>query len=343
MLEVLLAASLLQTPAAPPTLADVRARLMTYEESLAKGGPVPEDELASIASAVVSQVAASEHADAALEACSSDYWSAPSCRERLWATAKQTTAEVRHRARAAAALARRGEKGARELLAGIVKALPRTRLAEVAPVLPLLPAEQSVPLLTVMLTGSNPGEQVVACRTLAEIDDASSREAVAAYTQSSPRGTPSWFACTLAAAKLGDPLAQRMAGYLTNHLSGDDLIEAAEILMADDRERAIGILMQVTRESRGFPQLDAADRLATERPEIAEDVMAQGLASGRPELVAAALEVHRSLRLAPSADVRARLADADPLVRLRAAETVLAAERRRRGAAAVPASRPLAN
>lgn len=329
------AASLLQVaqlPGAVPTASQIRARLTAYETQVA-AGRADAAELESIAADTVWEVTNSADPVAVVQACSSTFAREADCSGKLWTLARNKTTALPHRVEAAAVLARRKDAGAAPYLLELVSALPAPRLAPLAPSLVAVPAQKSVPLLRGLLQSDVPAAQQAGCRTLGWIDTGDSREAIQAFLAAAPRGTHAWNACTLAAAKLGDPFAQRMAAFISMHLAGDELIDAADILMNEDRERAVSVLMQVTRESRGYPQLEAADRLANIRPEITTDIMHFALASNRPEMVAAALELHRSLRLEPDPLIRARMVDANPLIRLRAAETTLAAAERRRGRA----------
>jgi hypothetical protein len=110
-------------------------------------------------------------------------------------------------------------------------------------------------------------------------------------------------------------------------------VRAAGVLLETNQEFAIGVLLQVTRQGRGLAPLEAASRLVPYRPDVATDLMDYTLPSSNPLFRAAALELHRSLRLEPSRAVRALLLDPQPLVQLRAVETVLAWAARQRGRA----------
>lgn len=331
-LPALVLAALLQSPAAaaPPTAAQLRARLVAYERNAAANRPDPA-ELAAIATGVLQRATLSTNADAVVVACSSKVWTDAGCSAKLWAIARRTTATLDTRAHASAALVALKDDAAAPFLYSLVKAAAPARLAAAAPTLKSLPARQSVPILAGMLGSKSPDAEVAACRTLAGIDAAESRQVISDYLSGAPPGTPSAYACILASAALGDPANVRMAGYITNHLSEDNLVAAAEVLMNVDRTRAISHFLQATRESRGLPRLDAAERLASLEPEAAQQVMEQSLADDRPEIRAAALELHRLMAREPSREVRNLLLDPNPIVQVRAAETVLAADARRRG------------
>ena len=103
-------------------------------------------------------------------------------------------------------------------------------------------------------------------------------------------------------------------------------------LVDEDIEGAIRLYMAVTREGRGIAPLEAAERLISHRPDIAQEAVREALKSADPMVRAAALEVHRKLKLEPEADIRALLFDASGLVRVRAAEVIAAwaADRARR-------------
>jgi hypothetical protein len=324
--------SLLQVPPAAdaaPTMSQLRARLTAYEAQVA-AGKANASELESIAADTIWELTGSADPVTLVQACSSTFARDAECRAKLWALARKAGASRPHRVEAAAVLARRKDADAAPYLLQLVSGLPPAQLAPLAGALTAVPVEKSVPLLRRLLESDAAAAQEAACRVLREIDTGASREAIQAFLANAPRGTSAWNACTIAAAKLGDPAAQRLTTFISMHLAGDQLIDAADIMMDTDRDRAVSVLMQVTRESRGYPQFEAADRLANIRPEITTDIMEFGLGSDRPEMVAAALELHRSLRLDPNPPIRARMVDANPLVRLRAAETTLAAARRAR-------------
>ncbi len=323
--------------AQPPTAAQLRARLAAYEKAVEDRRPNPE-ELSAIAKGVMARSLLPTAGDALVVACSSKVWTDPECPDKLRAMARRKTAAVEPRARAAAALVALKDKEAAAGLLAILKPLPLARLAALAPTLEALPAKQSAPLLDAMLESNTPDVQVAACRTLAHIDAPETRQSLAAYLAKAPKGTVPWYSCVLASAQLGDPANQQMARYITNYLAGDELLAAADLWMTVDRDRAISHLQQITRESRGLARFEAAERLAPTHPEEAQTIMDQGLADDRPEIKAAALELHRVMRIEPSREVRALLLDPDPVVAIRAAETILAADERRRGGHVAPVS-----
>ena len=327
--------AVLQEPAATPpapTLAELRNQLSAYEERAAVGRAEAAD-LVAIANAVLQRTLRSTNPHAVVHTCSSPFApDADGCASKLWAIAKRPAVALEHRASAAAALAHRGDKDAASYLYGLVKGAKPAQLATGAFTLMALPSERAVPLLEAMLKSGDPAVQVAACRTLAQVDSGESRQVLSTYLAAAPKGTGPWFACTIAAGKLGDPEAQRTTRFITNHLGPDDLLAASEVLLVEDQELALSLLMQATRQSRGMPQLEAAERLAPHRPDIATDIMEHALSNGDPLMRAAALELHRTLQLEPSREVRGLLLDPNPLVQVRAAEAVLAWEARQRRA-----------
>jgi hypothetical protein len=322
---------LMALPARAQPADEVRDRLAAYEKGIA-AGRADNGELAAIATLVLDRTVLSTQPNAMIQACSSRFLKdAADCNAKLWALARRTGAALAHRASAAAALAERKDKEAPAYLFEIVKGAPAQQLAPIAFLLRSLPAERSVPLLAPLLRSGNEAAAVEGCRALAQVSSAESLKAVNEYLESAPRGTPQWFACTLAAARLGDPAGLRTSGFITNYLAGEDLVTAADLLLTSDPERALSLLLQTTRESPGMARLEAAERLTELRPQVSADIMEQALKSDQAGTRAAALEIHRRLRLEPSPEVRRLLLDPDPIVQLRAAETVLAADARRRG------------
>jgi HEAT repeat protein len=317
--------------AAQPIAAQIRARLTTYEQQAAAGRQDPA-ELAAIASTVLEDATRSPDVTAATEACSSPFLKKDvNCTVTLWTVARRPAATLAHRVRAAAALVNRKDQDAAGYLFDLVKAVPGPQLAPFAESLRALPARKAVPLLASMLQSSDPAAHISGCQALSHIDAPESLQVVKDYLTSAPRGTRAWYICTIAAAKLGDPDGQRTTGYITSYLSGDELVSAGDVLLNLDQERAIGLFMQAARESRGLAQLDAAARLVPFRPEIATEIMEGALSNNEPGMRAAALQLHRALKIEPSRHVRQRLLDSSPLVQVRAAETILSADVRRRG------------
>jgi hypothetical protein len=315
----------------PPAEPSPQTRLADYEQQASTGKPDPA-KLAAIAATVLQNITAGANAGPMIEACSSDFAKELSgCDARLSALAKRQTAALTDRAHAAAASIRRKQKDAAPLLLQLAKGANAAQLEGIAPALALLPATDSVPLVAPLLKSNNPSAITVGCRVLAEIDAAESREAIREFLNVPMyQGTQPWFACTLAAGRLGDVEAQQTSRSISNYVHGYDLVIAADVLVARDEELAVSLLQQATREARGVTRLDAADRLVKLRPEVAQKIMEEGLDDQDPAVRAAALQVHRHLELEPSRRVRARLLDTDPEVRLRAAETILGWDVRRR-------------
>jgi hypothetical protein len=310
---------------APRATGEIAARLAAYERSV-DAGSAAAAELEALARAVITHVANATQPEAVVLACSSSIWMAEGCPAKLWTVARARTVDIDARVRAAAALVTAKEPAAADFLVTMVKPLAPSRLPPVARFITVLKPEQSVPLLEPMLQAHDQAAETAACRALGTIDSAESRHAIAAYLSSPSAipGMPATYACVLASAALGDPGNERMAGFIANSLNGESLIAAAEILMRSDRERAISHLQQVTRESVGLPRYEAAERLASIRPDVAKPIVEQGIRETDGHLRAAALEVHRALKLPASREVRALMVDPNPVVDLRAAEAVLA-------------------
>src|SRR5829696_1155643 len=317
-----------QAPSPAPT---PRARLAQYEQQVVAGKADPA-ELVSIATIVLENGTDVTDAGPMIEACSSDFArQRTECDTTLSALSKRQTASLTDRVRAAAALVLRKQKGADALLLELARRASPSQLVGIAPSLALLPARDSVPLLASLLASGDATANTVGCRVLSDIEGTESRTAIREFLTAAPRGTQPWFACVLAAARLGDVDAQQTSRSIWTYLHGYDLVTAADVLVAIDEELAVSLLQQATREARGITRLDAADRLVKLRPEVAKSIMEETLDDQDPEIRSAALQVHRHLQLEPSWDVRGRLLDTDPVVRLRAAETVLDWDARRRG------------
>jgi hypothetical protein len=307
---------------ATPT-ASVRDRLATWEQRAAQGRP-DASELVAIAASVVTEAQQSRNPEVAIEACSSTVQApAAACTADLWTIARDTRTAFRLRAAAASVLVDQSVDGAAAYLLKLASAASSEELASAAPVLLVLPAKQSIPLLKRLLSTDSPTAHVAGCSALGRIDTGESRTALADYLATAPRGTRPYYVCTLSAARLGDPIALRMTSGIVNYLAHADLVEAAELLGQSAPDRQASLLMLVTRQGSPLAQLLAANALVPLRPDLATDVMIHAFESDRPDLRAAALEVHRTLSIDATQQVRGFLLDEDPLVRLRAAETIL--------------------
>lgn len=317
--------------AAQPVPADLRGRVAAYEAQAAKGKANAE-ELVAIGKSILEQgLATSVPPGVVIQTCTSPF--APdsdTCVRRLWEVARLRSVPLAHRTGAAAALATRKDREAAPFLEELIKGVAPGLLVGSAEALLALSAEQSVPVLSRMLDSGEPATMTAACRVLGAIDASESRRSLGAFLASTPRGTQPWFACTIAAARLGDSEARQTSRFITNYLREFDLISAAEVLVEADQELAVSLLLQVTRQAQGVVRLEAADRLVRLRPDVAREVAESALESPQAPIRAGALRVLRSLKTEPDKNVRARLLDPDPLVRLRAAEIVIDADGRRR-------------
>ena len=324
MTSVLLLVALIGPVAFQATpAANIRDRLAAWEQAAAQGR-TDASGLVAIATSVVTEAQQSRNPEVAIEACGSTVQApATSCTARLWTIARDTRTAFRLRAAAASVLVEQSVDGAAAYLLKLASAASPEELASGASLLKVLPAKQSVPLLQGLLATGSPIAHAAGCSTLGKIDTGESRTAIADYLASAPRGTRPYYVCTLAAARLGDPIAIRTTSGIANYLADADLVEAAEVL-GNDPERQTNLLMLVTRQGSSVAQLVAANALVPFRPDVASRVMTQALENDRADLRAAALEVHRTLSVDADQHVRGFLLDEDPLVRLRAAETILA-------------------
>jgi hypothetical protein len=318
-----------------------RQRLAAYEQQVAAGKADPAI-LGAIAAAVLEGNAASTNPIAMTEACASDFAKHADCSVKLWALARRSNAPLVDRARAAAVLVRAKDKDAPQYVLDLAAKATRPQLVSIAPALAVLPPDASLPLLLPLLNSPDPAEMTTACRLMSDIDARETRQAIQAFLVTVPRGTQPWFACVLAAARLGDPEAQQTSRSITTYLGGLDLVAAADVVQSTDQELAVSLLLQATRQARGVVRLEAADRLVSLRPEVASNIVAETLRETDPELRAAALLVHRHLKIEPGPDVRALMLDSDAGVRLRAAEAVLDWVARQEDRAGIPHPPPRA-
>ncbi|HVL68401.1 MAG TPA: hypothetical protein VM364_14155 [Vicinamibacterales bacterium] len=315
---------------AQPASTELRARLAAFEQRTSPAAG-DEAELAAIADQVLREAAShGATSDVVVLACSSDFAAAnTACHDRLWRIARERSTAVHVRAEAAAALVRRGDKEASAALVELARGASARQLAAMAPSLLALPSELSLPIFSRMLSADEPAATTQACRALGEIDAFESRHAVQGFLAATPRGTGEWYACLLAAAELGDVSALQEVRFRTPYMRGVDLIAAGQVLLRVDQELGLSLLMQATRQGTDLLPLEAADRLAAARPDLARDIAEKALRSPDARARAGGLMVYRRLMLDPTPEVRSMLADADPSVRVRAAEVVLELRRKR--------------
>jgi hypothetical protein len=316
--------------AAQPPTSELRARVERYEQALAQN-KADDAELVATARLALEQAANAMSRRTVIEACSSTFTqNDASCQATLWRIARQTPAPLADRLAASAALVRRKAKGAADLLLELANGAKPAHLLGAVQTLIVLPPEKSVPILSRMLASDDVQTMSAACRVLGAIDSSESRQTIASFLETSPRGTTHWNACMLAAARLGNSDMQMRTRFMAVSFKGFELISGGEVLLPMDQQLATSLWLQATRQGTGLIPLEAADRLAPFEPDAAAAVMRQALQSTQIPMRAGALQVHRSLKLDPDADARARLIDVDPLVRLRAAETILEWYKRRR-------------
>jgi hypothetical protein len=166
-------------------------------------------------------------------------------------------------------------------------------------------------------------EMVAACRTLGTIDTPEVRSALKEVVTQAPPSTDVWNACMVARARLKEPESvSTMSGY-THYMSGEPLLDAAEVMLLVGNEQGIDVLKKVTREASPIIQLRAAARLTSTDREYVARILEPRLHDVNAAVRAQALVVERRLSRTPTARVRSMLVDHDELVQLRAAETLL--------------------
>jgi HEAT repeat protein len=311
-------------PATPQTtLQEIRTRLEAEEKRTPADQPDPAI-FGEIARLVFDRAAQSRSFPVWSEGCASKFAvERQDCTVRLWSVLKNTSAIVKDRATAGAALVNRKEPEATAALHGLVKGLDPRQLAQVARVLRALPDAQSVPLLAGLLSSPTPTDQVAACRVLGTIASVDVRPELQKAVAQAPPGTDVWNACMVARARLGEPDSVNTISGYTHYMSGDALLDAAEAMVTVGNEQGIDVLKKVGREASPMVQLAALEQLAGAESEYAARFAEPKLQDANRAVRAKALVVERRLNRTPSASIRAMLLDKDELVQLRAAEVVL--------------------
>lgn len=301
---------------------EIRTRL-DAQEKRSTGGPDPAA-FGSIARLAFERATQSRTFRVWFEACAAQVsGDQQDCPTRLWGVLKNVAAPLKDRASAGAALVARKDPSAAAVLAGLVKNLNTKQLAEVAPELRVLPPPQAVPLLRKLLASNLVPEQVAACRSLGTIDTAEVRSALRDAVAQAPPSTDVWNACMVARARLKEPdSVNTMSGY-THYMSGEPLLEAAQVMLLVGNEQGIDVLKKVTREASPLVQLRAAAELTASDREYVARILEPRLQDANPAVRAEALVVERKLSRTPSVRVRSMLVDTDELVQLRAAEALL--------------------
>ena len=259
-----------------------------------------------------------------LEACTSPFTPTGGvCQDKLWRTVKEEKTPLVDRVRAAAALVRRGDKDAATVLSQLLPRLTNRELGAIATVVALLPTSSAAPVLLRLLSSEETTDKIAACRALGHVDTAEVRAALrAVVAQSSPSLQP-WNACQIARARLKEPESVNTISGYSRYLEGEDLLDAAGAMLDIGNEQGGFLLRKLTREAPTLIQLQAAERLAESDPAAAARVTDAKLNDADPRARAQALSVERRLRRLATG-VRSRLLDEDELVRVRAAEAVLA-------------------
>ena len=308
----------------------VRERLNAYEQlKLTEPDPV---RLGPIATLALTQAAAASDFDVLSQACASAFLAERrACAQQLRAVLAQPARPLKTRAAAASALVRIGDKDAVPQLISLTKSLSPRELSSIVPELLALPEEPLLPLLKRLAASSDDDAQVVSCRALATFDSTAVRQVLADTTAAMAPGSRPWLACTVARGRLGEPDAVWKLAGISAHVRGQDLIDAGDAMIAAGKDGGIETLRKAARTGGAAIQLEAAERLVAVDRDAAIELSEPMLQAPDPKLRAAALKVERRLQRAPSARVRALLADSDARVRLRAAEAILAWSTRVRG------------
>jgi hypothetical protein len=220
-------------------------------------------------------------------------------------------------------LARRGDKAAAASLAAIASKMPTAEVVPLVDELRRLPADSAVPILLKMLSSPTATERIAACRGLGYFDTPAVRDALRSAVDASQPGLQPWNTCMVARARLREPEPMLMLAGFSRAMEGEELLDAAVAMLDNGNDQGTFLLRRLTREAPGVIQLRAAEALAATDPDAAAKVVEARLDDLNPAVRAEALAVETRLERPPSERVRSRLADIDPVVRLRAAEAVL--------------------
>ena len=138
------------------------------------------------------------------------------------------------------------------------------------------------------------------------------------------QGVALWSAITVARGRLGEPDALRILAGAQRHMEATDRVLAAAALTSSGDPRGNTLLALMARTQEGAPGLHAAELLLDADRQTAEKAIERALTVADPEVRSEALRVSRIAGMQVPSGADKMLADADPRVRIRAAELIVA-------------------
>jgi len=237
------------------------------------------------------------------------------CRAVLQAGARDQAWPRLARLVAAAALAESNPSDAR-LLTEITGSLKGPDLAEVAAIIPDLPAAVAQPILNQFVASPLPELQCQGAMLLADFDTSASRQALKVLASGTGLARS---AARFSLAQLGDPDQLRAVAAALPRLERADLYRAGRALAAAGDDRGIHALEDVIAGNDPALRLDAAAALARWSKERAQRVIEDALTDPAPHIRARALALIARFGWSPYGPVSRLLTDQNPVVRVRAA------------------------
>jgi hypothetical protein len=320
-------------PLVPAQVPDIRTRLAAYEKQVTATGRTDPAALAAIATDVVIAERRSGVFGIWSEACGTRIVPDDgNCGPRLWTLVNRVSAPLATRVEAASALLSRGDKQAPEALYAILRRAPLTALTPFEPIIEMLPAPRAVAILGRLAGSPSETDQSAACKGLSRFDTQESRTAIGQIlTKNAPASGP-WLMCMIARARLHDAVPTTAVWGYGHTLQGDGQFFAAEVMIENDPDSATQLLTDLSRRGPMLGRLRAAELIAAADPAAAIPVIEAGEIDNDAAVRAAAVTAEQRLARAPGSVARGLLADAAPLVRIRAAENVIAWAERERSA-----------
>jgi HEAT repeat protein len=282
------------------------------------------DGLTARARAILEKERQSKQPIARVYACElADLAEADPCLDVLRTVAADAGAPLQARTRAAALLSRRvNEAEAAKLFEFLATTAPVAELIPLAPVLGKAPGDAAAPVALRMLKAPGDPARIAAARVLGGIDRPDVRFALDSALNGA--GPMLWSAITVARGRLGEPDALRILAGAQRHMEATDRVLAAAALTSSGDPRGNTLLALMARTQEGAPGLHAAELLLDADRQTAEKAIERALTVADPEVRSEALRLSRIAGMQVPSGADKMLADADPRVRIRAAELVVA-------------------
>jgi len=222
------------------------------------------------------------------------------------------------------AFASQGAKPSQAWIDQVTARLTPQEWASVADAASTLPAAAAVPLLRRAVTTGNPDVEFAALSTLARLNDPLALPTLRAW--STHTRSPARFVALAGAAGLGDASALAAIRADLSDIEGADAVLAGRALARQKDPRGLELLRSAQSSATNeLVRLDAVAALAANGDTLAAKQLRDAVSSSNPGMRVRAIELLRQSGLPADATVCRQMSDPDSLIRVRAAQAVLAA------------------